>query len=109
MKWGDDQLHAHGLGAYIAKATADGDYPRIVLGVAVMCIFVILFNRLFWRPLFAFARTPPATVVRVRWRPCSNTNASRLLEIRQRLRRTIGKGGGKGSTGAGQMSSLTLR
>jgi NitT/TauT family transport system permease protein len=55
VKWGDDTVEAHGIGAYIAKATAAGDYPRIVLGVAVMSIFVIAFNRLFWRPLFSFA------------------------------------------------------
>jgi NitT/TauT family transport system permease protein len=55
VKWGDDQVEAHGIGSYIAKATAAGDYPRIVLGVAVMSIFVIAFNRLFWRPLFGFA------------------------------------------------------
>jgi NitT/TauT family transport system permease protein len=54
VKWGDDTVAAHGIGAYIAKATADGDYPRIVLGVAVMSIFVILLNRLFWRPLARF-------------------------------------------------------
>ena len=43
------------MGAYIADATAAGDYPRIVLGVAVMSIFVIFFNRLLWRPMFTFA------------------------------------------------------
>ncbi|MBP2233233.1 NitT/TauT family transport system permease protein [Azospirillum agricola] len=53
--WGDTQLTAHGLGSYIAQATAAGDYPRIVLGIAVMSLFVILFNRLLWRPLYAFA------------------------------------------------------
>jgi NitT/TauT family transport system permease protein len=53
--WGDTKLTAHGLGAYIAQATAAGDYPRIVLGIAVMSVFVILFNRLLWRPLFTFA------------------------------------------------------
>ena len=55
VKWGDDKVEAHGIGSYIAKATAAGDYPRIVLGVAVMSVFVIAFNRLFWRPLFGFA------------------------------------------------------
>ncbi|MEJ6783753.1 ABC transporter permease [Aminobacter sp. Piv2-1] len=53
--WGDTRLTAHGLGSYIAQATAAGDYPRIVLGIAVMSLFVILFNRLLWRPLYAFA------------------------------------------------------
>jgi NitT/TauT family transport system permease protein len=53
VKWGDDRVSAHGIGSYIAQATEAGDYPKIVLGVAVMSIFVILFNRLLWRPLFA--------------------------------------------------------
>jgi len=55
VKWGNDTVSAHGIGAYIAKATADGDYPKIVLGVAVMSIFVITFNRLLWRPLYGLA------------------------------------------------------
>ncbi|MDU6728459.1 MAG: ABC transporter permease subunit, partial [Bradyrhizobium sp.] len=46
--WGDTHLSATGLGAYIAKATEDGDFPRVVLGIAIMCIMVTLFNRLFW-------------------------------------------------------------
>jgi NitT/TauT family transport system permease protein len=54
VKWGDDKVAAHGIGAYIAQATEAGNYPKIVLGVAIMSIFVILFNRLLWRPLFAF-------------------------------------------------------
>jgi NitT/TauT family transport system permease protein len=53
--WGDTRLTAHGLGAYIAQATAAGDYPRIVLGIAVMALYVTLFNQLLWRPLFSFA------------------------------------------------------
>ncbi|MBN8927823.1 MAG: sulfonate ABC transporter permease [Rhodospirillales bacterium 69-11] len=54
--WGDTKLRAHGLGAYIAAATDKGDMPRVVLGVAVMSAFVILFNRLLWHPLYAFAQ-----------------------------------------------------
>ncbi|HET6222268.1 MAG TPA: ABC transporter permease subunit [Dongiaceae bacterium] len=53
--WGDTRFVAHGLGAYIAEATAAGDYPRIVLGIAVMSLFVVLFNRLLWRRLYRFA------------------------------------------------------
>ena len=55
VKWGNDTVTAHGIGAYIAEATAAGDYPRIVLGVAVMSVFVIFFNRMLWRPLSRFA------------------------------------------------------
>ncbi|MBU6398274.1 MAG: ABC transporter permease subunit, partial [Rhodospirillales bacterium] len=53
--WGHHTLAAQGLGAYIAQATAAGDTPRVVLGVAVMASFVILFNRILWRPLYAYA------------------------------------------------------
>jgi NitT/TauT family transport system permease protein len=53
--WGDTKLKAHGLGAYIAAATDAGDTPRIVLGVVVMSIFVVAFNRVLWRPLYAYA------------------------------------------------------
>ncbi len=51
---GRHHLQATGLGAYIAKATEAGDFPRVVLGITVMCILVTLFNRLLWRPLYAF-------------------------------------------------------
>jgi NitT/TauT family transport system permease protein len=53
--WGDTTLSAQGLGAFIAKATEAGDYPRVVLGIAVMSIFVVVFNRLVWRPLYRIA------------------------------------------------------
>ena len=52
--WGDTHLSATGLGAYIAKATEAGDFPRVVLGITIMCVLVTLFNRLVWRPLYAF-------------------------------------------------------
>ncbi len=53
--WGSHNLAAQGLGAYIAQATSAGDTARVVLGVAVMSGFVITFNRLLWRPLYAYA------------------------------------------------------
>jgi len=55
VKWGDDTVTAHGLGAYITQTTTAADYPKIVLGVAVMSFFVIVFNRTVWRPLYAYA------------------------------------------------------
>lgn len=57
VSWGDTHLHAHGLGAYIAENTAAANYPRILLGIAVMSFFVVCFNRLVWRPLYAIAET----------------------------------------------------
>jgi NitT/TauT family transport system permease protein len=53
--WGADHLEAHGLGAYIAQMTTAGDFPRIVLGIAVMSAIVVLFNRLLWRTLYSHA------------------------------------------------------
>ena len=53
--WGNTRLEAFGLGSYIAKATEAGDFPRVVLGIAVMSLFVTLFNRTLWRPLYVFA------------------------------------------------------
>jgi NitT/TauT family transport system permease protein len=53
--WGDTKLEAHGLGAYIAKATNAGDFHRVVLGVGVMSVFVVVVNRALWRRLYALA------------------------------------------------------
>jgi NitT/TauT family transport system permease protein len=53
--WGDEHLRAYGLGAYIAEQTEAGDFHRIVLGIAVMSFFVVVINRAFWRPLYAYA------------------------------------------------------
>ncbi len=55
VKWKDHTVVAQGVGSYIAEATDKGDFPRIVLGVAMMSLFVTLFNRLFWRRLYAIA------------------------------------------------------
>jgi NitT/TauT family transport system permease protein len=55
VSWGDTKLEAHGLGAYIAKATAAGDFHRVVLGVGVMSVFVVIVNRVLWRRLYALA------------------------------------------------------
>jgi len=53
--WGDIKLEAAGLGAFIAGATEAGDYPRVVLGIVVMAVFVVLLNRLLWRRLYTIA------------------------------------------------------
>jgi len=53
--WGDTQVQARGLGAYIAEATTAGDFHRIVLGIGMMSLFVVIINRLFWRPLYYYA------------------------------------------------------
>jgi len=55
VSWGDNNVTAHGLGAYIADATTKGDFPRVMLGIVVMSLLVLVFNRLLWRPLYRYA------------------------------------------------------
>lgn len=55
VSWGDTTLQAHGLGSYIARMTAVGDFPRIALGIGVMCLFVMALNHFLWRPLYRLA------------------------------------------------------
>jgi NitT/TauT family transport system permease protein len=55
VNWGHTRIEARGLGSYIAAATAAGRFNGIVLGVAVMSLFVVALNRLFWRPLYYYA------------------------------------------------------
>ena len=56
VKWGDTTLAAHGIGAYIARYTESGDFPRVALGITVLSLFVLAFNRLLWRRLYALAQ-----------------------------------------------------
>jgi NitT/TauT family transport system permease protein len=55
VSWGNTRLEATGLGSYIANATQAGDMPRVALGIAVMSLFVVTFNRLLWHRLYHFA------------------------------------------------------
>ena len=55
VSWGHTTFRATGLGAYIDRVTQAGDFPREVLGIAVMSIIVLLINHLVWRPLYNLA------------------------------------------------------
>ncbi len=55
VHWGGTTLTATGIGAYIASSTEAGDFPRIALGIGVLCLYVIAFNRLLWRRLYDLA------------------------------------------------------
>jgi NitT/TauT family transport system permease protein len=55
VQWGDTTLTATGIGAYIARTTAEGDSARIALGIGVLCLYVLTFNRLLWRRLYDLA------------------------------------------------------
>jgi len=57
VSWGPTTLKAHGLGSYIQEMTTAGDFPRIALGIGVMCIFVMGFNHFVWRRLYTLAES----------------------------------------------------
>ena len=57
VSWGPTTLTATGLGSAIARWTEQGDYPHIVLGIAVMSMYVVCLNRFFWRRLYLLAQT----------------------------------------------------
>ncbi|MBX3112235.1 MAG: ABC transporter permease subunit [Fimbriimonadaceae bacterium] len=57
VMWKDKTLAAPGLGTYITTATAANDWPRIVLGVMLMCVIVVAINRLVWQRLYDLAET----------------------------------------------------
>lgn len=56
VSWGNTTLEATGLGAYIQASTLAGDFPKIALGTAMMCLYVLFFNHVLWRPLYRLAQ-----------------------------------------------------
>ncbi len=50
-------LTAFGLGAYITEASNAGNKAKLICGVAVMAIYVVAANRIFWRRLYRLAET----------------------------------------------------
>jgi NitT/TauT family transport system permease protein len=57
VSYGPHNLRAAGLGAYIADATTNGDFPKILIGILVMSFYVVALNRLFWRRMYRLAET----------------------------------------------------
>jgi NitT/TauT family transport system permease protein len=55
VTWGKTSLVADGLGSYIKQMTDAGDFHRVALGIGVMCVFVMVLNRFFWRRLYLLA------------------------------------------------------
>ena len=55
VTWGRTSLVADGLGSYIKQMTDAGDFHRVALGIGVMCVFVMVLNRFFWRRLYLLA------------------------------------------------------
>ncbi|AWR88085.1 ABC transporter permease [Meiothermus taiwanensis] len=55
VKWGDTTLVATGLGAYIARWSTGEFNPHVGLGMLVMGLLVLTYNRLIWRRLYQLA------------------------------------------------------
>lgn len=55
VTWGNTTIAATGLGAYITTQAGKGDFPRLALGIGVMCIYVLVINHVLWRPLYRIA------------------------------------------------------
>ncbi len=54
VSFGDQIIMIKGLGSYIALMTTKADFPRIVLGIGIMSLFVVIFNHFFWQPLYNY-------------------------------------------------------
>lgn len=57
VSWGATTLTLSGLGAYIAYWSTGEFNPHVGLGMLVMGLLVLAFNRLFWRRLYMLAET----------------------------------------------------
>jgi len=57
VTWGHTKLYATGIGAYIAEVSTQGDFRKLALGIVVMSLYVLLFNKVVWRPLYNLAES----------------------------------------------------
>ena len=57
VAYGKNPLTAHGLGAYITEASNHANFGEVLVGVIVMSVYVVIVNRLVWRPLYHLAET----------------------------------------------------
>ncbi len=55
LSWGNYHLNAWGLGAYLTEQYTAGNFPQLTLGIVIMSAYVLVINRLFWRPLYQLA------------------------------------------------------
>ena len=56
--WGDKTLKATGLGAFISEVSAQAGgtgTPSLIVGTAIMALFVVVINKLVWRRLYGYA------------------------------------------------------
>jgi NitT/TauT family transport system permease protein len=56
--WGDKTLKATGLGAFISEVSSQeggSGIPALIVGTAIMALFVVVINKLVWRRLYSYA------------------------------------------------------
>lgn len=56
VNWNGITLKATGLGSYITEYTHLGAFPQTALGITVMSCFVVVINKILWRPLYRIAQ-----------------------------------------------------
>lgn len=61
LTWGGQTKMAAGLGSYIHMTGEAGDLNLHILAILVMCFYVVMFNRLFWHPLYRYVERRFAT------------------------------------------------
>ena len=55
IRYNGETLSARGLGSLITKATETGNMPLLCASVGVMAAFLVLINRMVWKPLFKYS------------------------------------------------------
>ena len=55
IQFGGQSYYTTGVGALIARATADGNYPLLLAATLSMVLTVVVINRVFWRRLYRLA------------------------------------------------------
>ena len=95
VKWKDQTVTAHGIGAYIAEATDKGDFPKIVLGVADHVDLRHVVQPPVLAPALRLRRTAAAPVKADFGRtPCSTPSSTVLLDV-SHVSQTYSKGSGE--------------
>lgn len=51
IQYGDNVFLAEGIGSYIAIKSVSGEFHHLTFGLMMMCLFIVIFNRLFWKPI----------------------------------------------------------
>lgn len=55
IRYNGETLSARGLGSLITRATETGNMPLLCASVGVMAAFLVLINRMVWKPLFKYS------------------------------------------------------